>query len=279
MNYDDQSKKRRGRPPKNAQKIDYSQKMASKGEENIVLRLALSDSDDSCDDNHFTANDEFSTKKYSTIKSLSDADDTMNSSLMSIGGSNDNSKNTANTVKTLIDEVKKRDQIIEVLRNRTGGNTCGQKASKNMQITYHHTNVIDVTSGKQFTPKCTDHKCWWCDEGFTNLPAFIVQFFREGVYYVFGNFCSFNCALVYNMKMLNDYKLCTRHSLTISLKTKTTGESGPIKMAGDREILKSKGGIVNIDKFRDGFTIVTEGMRMNFPPLIPLVHAIENYDE
>ncbi len=76
--------------------------------------------------------------------------------------------------------------------------------------------------------------------------------------------------------MLNDYKCATRHALTLSLKEQTTGDSNPIRLAGDSEMLESKGGVVSIDKFRDGFTVITDEMRMNLPPLIPLVHTIEN---
>jgi hypothetical protein len=277
----DINKKRRGRPPKNAQKVENEQNTTITAEENIVVRLALSDSeeDESGDDNHFTVNDEVPSKNHSSaIKPLSDADDSLNTSML-ISGSNDSSKYySASTVKTLIEEVKKRDRIIEALKSRTGSGGSSQKNPKRIRISYHHTEVIDVDTNNKFVPKCTDFKCWWCSETFDNLPAYIVQFYRNGIYYVFGNFCGFNCALKYNVRMLNDYKCATRHALTLSLKAKTTGDSNPIRLAGDSEMLESKGGIVSIDKFRDGFTVITDEMRMNLPPLIPLVHTIENYN-
>ena len=98
---------------------------------------------------------------------------------------------------------------------------------------------------------------------------------RNGVYYVFGNFCSFNCAAKYNVKMLKDYKCGTRHALTQTLKAIVTGDSSPIKLAGDRELLQSKGGKYSVEKFREGFTIMSSKLLLNMPPIIPLVHVIE----
>jgi hypothetical protein len=75
--------------------------------------------------------------------------------------------------------------------------------------------------------------------------------------------------------MLNDYKYQTRHSLLQNLKAKTTRSNEPIKFAPQRELLISKGGPYTIDQFRKGFTICSFDMHMNIPPLMPLVHTIE----
>ena len=75
--------------------------------------------------------------------------------------------------------------------------------------------------------------------------------------------------------MLKDFKCITRHALTNSLRLKVTGISTPIRLAGERELLESKGGTLSIEKFREGFNTISSLLRINIPPLIPLVHVIE----
>jgi len=79
----------------------------------------------------------------------------------------------------------------------------------------------------------------------------------------------------YNVKMLKDFKCNTRHALTNNLRIKVTGDSSPIKFAREREFLISKGGKCTIETFREGFSVISPSLRMNMPPIIPLVHVIE----
>lgn len=264
------NKRKRGRPRKNSEKLDQPEKNDHKEkiEENILLFMALSDEEDtdnndsdSNEDNRFTIND--TETKNEIVDSISDSEDSDN---------NINIHNEQLTVKMLIEEVKKRDHIIANLKSKGGNVLSSYNTTKSAHINYHCTVVADAETGKSFVPKPTDYRCWWCDESFTELPAYIVNYYRNNTYYVFGNFCSFNCALKYNLKMLKDYKINTRHALTNNLRTKVTGSSAPIKFAGDRELLKSKGGNMSIEKFREGFSF----MSINIPPLIPLVHVIED---
>lgn len=268
-------KRGRGRPRKNAEKVDQKPKIEKKEkkDENIVLFLALSDeeSDDSRDsgeDNRFTVND--TETKNNIVDSISDSDTDSDSSEDAF-----NTNNKQLTVKMLIDEVKKRDHIIANLRNKSGSVLSAYSSGKSSNINYHCVQMVNTDTGKSFAPKETKCDCWWCDDTFDDLPAYIVNYYRNGAYYVFGNFCSFNCALTYNIKMLKDFKCNTRHALTNSLRIKVTGNTSPIKFAGDRELLKSKGGKVTIEKFREGFSVMSSNLKMNIPPLIPLVHVIE----
>jgi hypothetical protein len=47
-------------------------------------------------------------------------------------------------------------------------------------------------------------------------------------------------------------------------------------MAGDRELLVSKGGTQTIDKFRKGFSMINQSMQISMPPIIPLMHVIKD---
>lgn len=191
---------------------------------------------------------------------------------------NDNSDKNKISIVSLMDEIKKRDTIIAKLRNNTSNtNTFNTTSSynpiKRANIRYHHTHLADADNGKMFEPALTNEECWWCDYVFDNLPAYLVNNYKNGVYYVFGNYCSFNCSFKYNLKMLKDFKCNTRHALTNNLRMKVTGESGPIRLAGERELLKTKQ--CTISEFRSGFSVIKPEMKINIPPMIPLIHVIE----
>lgn len=227
-------------------------------------------------EDHFTVND---TETRNNIDSISEDDETTdsesdsnNTTILPAGFTN----NKTLTVANLLKEIKKRDAIIARLQNRNSGMStyANNKASN---ISYHCVQVADTKSGKKFVPKITECKCWWCNETFNNLPAYIVNYYANETYFVFGNFCSFNCSLKYNVKMLKDYKCNTRYALTNSLRIKVTGDPSPIKFAGDPESLIQKGGICTIEKFREGFSVISPSLRMNMPPLIPLIHVLEEF--
>jgi hypothetical protein len=142
------------------------------------------------------------------------------------------------------------------------------------QILY---NCVQLNkNNKSYNPTNTNIKCWWCDETFDNLPAYIVSNYKNGEYYVFGNFCSFNCAAKYNVVMLKDHKWNSRHALTNNLKNKIMDNNEPLKLAPDRELLVSKGGVLSIEEFREGFDSYGMFPKINMPPMIPLMHVINN---
>src|SRR6185503_9004187 len=111
-----------------------------------------------------------------------------------------NINNKQLTIEMLLDELKKRDTLIDSLRKKSSS-LSSYTASRASSISYHCVQVANISTGQKFVPTLTDDECWWCDESFDNLPAYIVNYYRNDIYYVFGNFCSFNCALKYNIKM------------------------------------------------------------------------------
>ena len=243
--------KKRGRPRKNNIKIDNISKPDTTNEENIVVYFGISD--DENDNNEINVcTDEFNKNIINTDT------DTVSETQHNV------------TIKQLLDEINLKDNIIAKLKTKQIYNN-----SKTTNISYHCVQLADSKTIQPFKPEHNNYKCWWCDETFTNMPAYIVNFFRNDTYYVFGNFCSFNCALKYNIKMLKDYKCNTRHALTYNLCIKVTNDDKHIKLAGDRELLKSKGGIYNIEEFRDGFSVITNEMQIRMPPIIPLVHIVD----
>lgn len=145
--------------------------------------------------------------------------------------------------------------------------------SRNNNIEYHCT-LVDVDTETEFAPCQNDLDCWWCDHPFENIPVYLPQMYRDQKFYVFGNFCSYNCALRYNHEM-KDPKVRARSALLLNMKDKNLGPDVKIKPADRRELLQNKGGPHTIDQFRQGFSYYEESADMDMPPMIPLVHVVK----
>jgi hypothetical protein len=189
-------------------------------------------------------------------------------------------------VLILLKHIRKRDTLIARLsqdsdRSRRKNPKPGKinplhtikGLSKNNNIEYHCT-LVDVDSAEEFTPCPNDLDCWWCDHGFDNTPVYLPKMYRDQKFYVFGNFCSYNCALRYNHEM-KDPKARARSALLLNMKDKNIGSDVKVKPADRRELLKSKGGPHTIEQFRQGFSNYEESAEMDMPPMIPLVHVVK----
>lgn len=100
-------------------------------------------------------------------------------------------------------------------------------------------------------PNSTDVHCWWCCFPFTTRPVPLATYYHKGTFKVCGNFCSFNCAKTYLLKMgRNTTNLV---SLNVFLYRQMTGqkEYTEIVPAPPREMLKIFGGPFSIEEFRD----------------------------
>jgi hypothetical protein len=160
--------------------------------------------------------------------------------------SDKNIPHTDKNITVLLNEIKKKDAIIKNLKS------------------VKTTNVLEYNITQENNNKIMNNiKCWWCDELFKCPPAHIVNYYVNDIYYVIGNFCSFNCALKHNLKMMKDYKYGSRNALTLNLKHKLTGNDDPVILAKARETLISKGGKLTIEQFRQNFIYVNENLLAN----------------
>ena len=74
---------------------------------------------------------------------------------------------------------------------------------------------------------------------------------------------------------LDDYRRNIRNSLIKKLYTDIFHTDCNIKSAGPREVLEKFGGPMPIDKYRDTKIICTKTVRINIPPMIPLLSYYE----
>src|SRR5690349_6873648 len=76
-------------------------------------------------------------------------------------------------------------------QNKHEVNIVKYNHNNNMIIQHQHLDLITDKVNK------TKMHCWWCDHQFNNYPCFIPTKYYKKTYYVYGCFCSFNCAMAY----------------------------------------------------------------------------------
>lgn len=291
--------KRRGRPPKN---LVVSAPIKNKiintkpPEEQLVLYLPnFDDNDDTTSDNrknhiindmnitetpnNFTANSDSDSesnsqfKQFKQFKHLTDKNDN------DLNEPNNSSNNLNHNIKKLLDELQKRDAIINNLKFRIkdksmfNDNTLTlTKENKKHLI---NLKLITVNNNRLNICEKTDISCWWCTYQFDTQPLFLPDHYKNGFYHVFGNYCSFSCMLAYN-ENLDDYRKSVRNGLIKQLfRDIFHCDEMKIKSAGPREILEKFGGPMSINKYRDASVVSNKTFKMTIPPMIPLISDYE----
>ncbi len=108
-------------------------------------------------------------------------------------------------------------------------------------------------------------KCWWCKNSFDTPSVGIPEIYFKNKFYCYGNFCSYNCALTYNIDS-ND-NVWKRNSLLNLLYFKTYNINRKIKAAPHWKLLKEYGGSITIDEFRKNSIVNTHDFLLLSPPL------------
>ncbi len=144
--------------------------------------------------------------------------------------------------------------------------------------------------GKEW-PSCSTAYCLVDCHSFTTAPVGIPEKVEGNVFYLSGNFCSYNCAKkylcpddTYDDKFLQitdadriyGDELSNKVQLLELLCHLETGMpiTEKIRKAGSRLSLKIFGGYLSIDKYREGFHMHNE-YHVYKTPLIPIVYQIE----
>jgi hypothetical protein len=281
--------RKRGRPRKNQiiEKIVKKEHKTNfiKQEKEIILHLPLlmRDLNNKNKDNNFTIDNDSDESNDSN-----DSDDDIikqndeNNTILTLSDEEPDQENVNKNYYDLLKESQEKDKIIRQLKDEILGynnvlteynNVVGEKENYvlNMKIP-----LINYINGKQITPTKTDVCCWWCTYSFESIPIFIPEFYHDNKYYVFGCFCSFNCAFSYNLNM-NDYKIKDRHSLLINMVSiiynKKIDEN--IEPAPQREVLEKYGGPITINEYRKNFKSCVKEYRLIIPPMSSIIPSIE----
>jgi hypothetical protein len=119
--------------------------------------------------------------------------------------------------------------------------------------------------------------CWWCCHQFEGFGIGIPEKFYQEKFYAFGIFCSFNCALAYNIN-LNDGKLWERYNLLHFLYKKIFNMEIKISPSPPKELLKMFGGHLTIEEYRKKTQYLgnfSKSFRTLLPPMTTIFPIIE----
>jgi hypothetical protein len=181
---------------------------------------------------------------------------------------------------TTEDECKlcqKKDKQIESLKKSLM--TRDKDKLKGKKAYYMNVKLVDIRKNKTIVVEKTDILCWWCCHSFDTIPCFLPEQYHNNIYYVIGCFCTFNCALAYNVYYIKDLKIWERKSLLFSMCRKIYNTNDAIydelKEALPRETLKAFGGKKTIEQFRKDSLKLEVEYKILFPPIISHVPIIE----
>lgn len=274
----DTKPKKRGRP----KKTDVTKKIVKNNQEDheIILRLKTfsddnyssdSDSESECESNSDENN-------FFTINETTEGCTKHN---MKYGADDNCESDNDITVDDLYKELKDKERLIKKLTDKVNYmSTCGtysaNTATKDVVKHLHNLKLLDVNNLTAI--KISDNtqiKCWNCTHNFNGPPFFIPDSYINGYFYVFGCFCSLNCAATYNLHILNDSRTKTRHSLILIIFHKIFGTHNKLVYAPRKELLEDYGGLITIDEYRKSFMTINKEHSMKIPPMLPLVYEIE----
>ncbi len=142
------------------------------------------------------------------------------------------------------------------------------KKSKNLMKQYETMNI-----NREWLRQ-TKYACWWCCHKFQTPPCFIPIQYKNNVFTVFGNFCSFNCALSYNFeKQFNNWT--TYSELIELLYRKIYNKREHITYAPDKTAIDTFGGELTISEYRSGFYMNNTVYDVIYPPVQSVIPYLE----
>ncbi len=159
--------------------------------------------------------------------------------------------------------IKEKDNLIKQLRKELDEI---KNSNSNRETSYHSLDLdfVNIKDGKKIVPKNLNIACWWCTYEFSGAPCFLPDKYYDGKYYVFGNFCSYNCSAAYNMS-LSDYKCWDRHSLINKLHNYINNTDINVNIAPPKETLKKFGGYMTIEEYRKNAAFNNKEFRLIIP--------------
>jgi hypothetical protein len=284
---DNKSPKKRGRPKKIISQVKQKPKKSFEFVENndenysnekIVLRIPNFDEDvcSTSDKNIFTMLEDTEDNNINTSFKIID-------SFSELSDEENENENENKNIKELLIELKRKDIIINKLKNKfhlNHDNDLDEKQNDNFihfntnksfidlkLINIHNNNEIKITDK-------TNICCWWCCHEFDTIPCFLPDRYVDNKFYVFGCFCSYECVMAYNMNM-NDYKMQLRNSLIKELHHRIFKTTEKIYIARPKEILQKFGGPMTIELYRNKALLCKKEHKIDIPPLISLVSTVE----
>lgn len=189
--------------------------------------------------------------------------------------------------------LKMKDKNVVMVTNKDSEQPTPSRKDLIINSGVHKRIHQSLTVYSEGWPSHSPYACWLDCHTFNNTPVGIPERCVNGVFYLSGNFCSYNCALRY---LVGDYEgdmdmfgsLQTLQDIAVNddrankiqlLKLLCERETGldifsDIKPSGPRLALMLFGGDQSIEKFRSNFMQHTE-YHVFRSPLVPIAYHLE----
>jgi hypothetical protein len=132
----------------------------------------------------------------------------------------------------------------------------------------------------QTLPTRTDVACFWCCHTFTTPPVAIPSHILDEIWYMYGNFCSPECAVAYLFKeKVDTHTQWERYALLNSLygddAELPVGAPRGIRPAPPREVLRMFGGSMDISEYRS--VLHEKRLRVDVltPPMVSIIQTMD----
>lgn len=144
-------------------------------------------------------------------------------------------------------------------------------------------SCYSVKTGETFVPPATTPvQCFWCTHSFAESPCFLPVKEESGVYHVYGNYCTPQCALAFllyehldshvrweRMALLN--RMYKGHPSIASLQH----NKGRLYPAPPRESLVTYGGVYTIEQFRGIINENRVRIDVQVPPMVSILGTLD----
>ena len=121
-------------------------------------------------------------------------------------------------------------------------------------------------------PDRSDVFCFWCCHAFEGRPCIIPQACEDGVWKVYGNFCSPSCSLSYLLSQVMDTHIRWER---IALMNRLYGTAGRVYPAPARETLTTFGGTFSINEFRHIIDERRLRVDITIPPMVSILASMD----
>jgi hypothetical protein len=151
-----------------------------------------------------------------------------------------------------------------------------EKESRPLQVFSKANIMIEFANANknQKLPERTSIACFWCAHTFDNQPCIIPEREVQGVYKVYGNFCTPECAIAYLLnESLDPHVRWERMALLNRLYD--TEVSGKIYPAPPRESLAHFGGVLTIESYRSTIRSKKVRVDLHIPPIVSIIGSID----
>lgn len=273
-------KKKRGRPKKSQQLINTSSNKVKINnaifeQDEIILHLPISSNDISSSKN-INGNLENFTKDYSDISECETDEESNDKKIKDTKKEDGGEKNMF-----FKDDVnhKQYNLIIKKLKEENDKLKKYLIDITPMYFTEIKVYPVDLKlfnlQGNEYIPKKTDIPCFWCTLNFDWLPVCGAEKYHNGIFYVSGCFCSFNCWAADNLKR-NDNNVWERYALMklmyflINKESISSVSDIEINPAGPKELLDKYGGPMTPEEYRKNSKILGREYHKLMPPFMPI---------